>query len=260
VLADQGLELGESRCFPEGGEAEVPYLEDRDGHGHFRRELEASVGPLRVGSSGCEVEGVLLIRDHGGGSEEVVAESEEAKRRDLERFGQLTGVDGLDGVVDPAAVLEDELPVALGELVPHGVELAGAVALAPGLEVVFGGPGQKNPEDLGERAASHTRQQDQLAQPILGDLTAVLPRELEVRVGEEVREAVGRLSYRDRLGVGSCGEQEKGDSKPEQGTAAVHRRGSSSASSPSRSHAPRAPAYRSRATRGRRTRPSPPAG
>ena len=67
-------------------------------------------------------------------------------------------------------------------------------------------------EGLVERAAAGARQEDHLDEPILGDLAPVLARELEVRVGEDVRQAEGRLTHGHRHAMrGDGGEHQGGE-------------------------------------------------
>ena len=90
----------------------------------------------------------------------------------------------------------------LGE---HVVELARRVRGLAREDVVVERARIERREHLGERAAPDARQQDQLPEAVLGDLAAVLARQLDVGVGVEVRQAEGGLAHRDRFRIAGAG-------------------------------------------------------
>ena len=89
-------------------------------------------------------------------------------------------------------------------------ELGGRVGRAPRLDVVVEGRGVEQAERLGERAAADPREQDDLREPVARDLAAVLARELEIGVREDVRQAVGGLAHGLRGGERAGRERARG--------------------------------------------------
>ncbi len=215
IVGHQSLELDEAVFLHEGIQAEIAHLDHADRQRDLRRELEAAVGTLGIGAAGGLVEGIDLIGQVGRIAEQIgrqVRERQSIEHHDLDRpLGKGIREDRLDRIVDALAVLEK---VGLGgrrQFLVHRLVFGRGVAGDARLEVGVEEARVEKSESLREGAAAGASEQDHLREAVLGDLAAVLTRQLEVGVRVDVRQSPRRFAHGGGGGEGvGAGEQQYG--------------------------------------------------
>lgn len=202
-LRQQAVEFVQERRLIDRGTAKAAHLEHGDGHRHLRRELKATSGVLRVGSPGCLIEGVHLVGDVRSVAEQIASQTQGEEQVHFQRHRQAAGKDIVNRVVDAPRVLIDQRLHVGRELGEHIVQLGRGVAFAPRRNVVIPRCQYQSAERLEKCTPSHSADENELAQPVLGRLPAVFAGKLQVGVGVDMRQVEGLLADRHRPGSGN---------------------------------------------------------